>query len=192
MISSESQNTKINKSPTSLHKLNPQPHSSYKSKATFTGHLLDQEAPDIDFSLISSDAPELERVVWGPSGPPATLSLAKFGIFVPTPEILQLQRRQSTINDQKDQTADQQDKDKIVKAVQQQILEEEQLDQNDLEQKEKEIEKENQIEEEKVKRIKQRRKKQKQKVIQKSKKKSLQKQEQFPHQILTPVEEEIE
>ncbi|KAA6367550.1 MAG: hypothetical protein EZS28_036922, partial [Streblomastix strix] len=36
------------------------------------------EAPDIDFSLISSDAPELERVVWGPSGPPATLSLAKF------------------------------------------------------------------------------------------------------------------
>ncbi|KAA6387876.1 MAG: hypothetical protein EZS28_016592 [Streblomastix strix] len=188
LASQNSSDTKINKSPTSLHKLNPYPHSSNKSNATFTGHLLDQEAPDIDFSLISSDAPELERVVWGPSGPPATLSLAKFGIFVPTPEILQLQRRQSIINDQKDQTADQQDKDKIVKAVQQQIKEEEQMDQNDLEQKEKE--KENQIETEKVKRIRQR--KEKQNVKLKPQKKSLQKQDQFPHQSLSPVEEDIE
>ncbi|KAA6392137.1 MAG: hypothetical protein EZS28_012339 [Streblomastix strix] len=78
MKSQNNLNTKINKSISPLHKQNPQPHSSSKSKATFTGHLFDQEAPDIDFSLISSDSPELERVVWGPSGPPATLSLAKF------------------------------------------------------------------------------------------------------------------
>ncbi|KAA6355184.1 MAG: hypothetical protein EZS28_049289 [Streblomastix strix] len=186
-------NTKINKSPTSLHKQNPQPHHSQsKSKATFTGFLADQEAPDIDFSLISSDAPELERVVWGPSGPPATLSLAKFGIFVPTPEILQLQRRQSTINNQTDQPTCEQNKDKIVQTVLKQILEEEQLDLNNLKQKEKENIKENSIEWEKTKQMISKNEKQKLKINVKRRKKSLQKQDQFPHQCLSPVEEDIE
>ncbi|KAA6380696.1 MAG: hypothetical protein EZS28_023776, partial [Streblomastix strix] len=151
------------------------------------GFLADHEAPDIDFSLISSDAPELERVVWGPSGPPATLSLAKFGVFVPTPEILQLQRRQSTINDQTNLTADDQN-NKIMQTVQQQISEKEQLGQNDLKQKEKE----NSIEGEKTKQIISKKEKQKLKINVKRRKKSLQKQDQFPHQCLSPVEEDIE
>ncbi|KAA6359065.1 MAG: hypothetical protein EZS28_045408, partial [Streblomastix strix] len=119
--------TKINKSSTSLHKQKPKHHSSSQSKATFTGFLEFQEAPDIDFSLISSDSPELERVVWGPSGPPATLSLAKFGIFVPTPEILQLQRRQSMINDQVDKPTDEQNNGRSIPNIQQKVQEKEQL-----------------------------------------------------------------
>ncbi|KAA6376453.1 MAG: hypothetical protein EZS28_028021 [Streblomastix strix] len=188
LTSQNSSDTKINKSTSPLHKQKPKHHSSSQSKATFTGHLFDQEAPDIDFSLISSDAPELERVVWGPSGPPATLSLAKFGVFVPTPEILQLQRRQSIINDQIDQTADEQNNGRSIPNIQQKVQEKEQLGQSDLKQKEKE----NSIEEEKTKQIISKKEKQKLKIKVKTRKKSLQKQDQFPHQCLSPVEEDIE
>ncbi|KAA6387598.1 MAG: hypothetical protein EZS28_016878 [Streblomastix strix] len=155
-VHSKNSNSNISNSP-SLHKQkqNPKAHISKVSKAPFTGHLADREAPEIDFSLISSDAPELQGVVWGPSGPPATLSLAKFGVFVPTPEIIYLQRRQSMVDDQIDYSIDEQD-------------------QNDLEHKQKE----QQLEENDKGII--------------YKKKLRQKQDIFPHQILTPVEEDIE
>ncbi|KAA6385365.1 MAG: hypothetical protein EZS28_019106, partial [Streblomastix strix] len=163
--SSKNSNTKIIKNTKATHKQNPKPHISNITNAPYTGHLADQEAPDIDFSLISSDAPELERVVWGPSGPPATLSLAQYGISVPTPEILQLQRRQRIVDNQLDKQAFQNDDNEMMmQTVQQQIQEEEQHDQNDTEQKMKE----------------------------KHQRKSLQRQNNVPPKILSPIQEDID